>query len=348
MVRVSAQGLSDWTEPGLFEVVPGVYRIPLPLPNDGLRAVNVYAIIDGDELVLVDSGWAIEDARKALEKALAALGCGLGDVSQFLVTHIHRDHYTQAVSLRKTFGTPISLGHGERPSLEVMSTLDRRRMAPQVALLHKHGASEIAERLVPIGAGQLGSDSVWEGPNNWVEDGEVISLPSRSLKVIDTPGHTRGHVVYVDEDNHLLFAGDHVLPHITPSIGFEPAPTDQPLGNYLASLRLVRSLPDMRLLPAHGHVGPSVHERTDEILAHHDTRLSHSLNATANGASTAFAVARMMTWTSRDTALDELDPFNQMLAILEIGTHLDALVVMGKLEAKNLDGVQHYLPVAPD
>ena len=34
----------DWTEPGAFEVAPGVHRIPLPLPNDGLRAVNVYAV----------------------------------------------------------------------------------------------------------------------------------------------------------------------------------------------------------------------------------------------------------------------------------------------------------------
>ncbi|MGH3629143.1 MAG: MBL fold metallo-hydrolase, partial [Sciscionella sp.] len=32
-----------WEEPGAFPVAPGVHRIPLPLPNDGLRAVNVYA-----------------------------------------------------------------------------------------------------------------------------------------------------------------------------------------------------------------------------------------------------------------------------------------------------------------
>ena len=32
----------DWTREGVFQVGPGVYRIPLPLPHDGLRAVNVY------------------------------------------------------------------------------------------------------------------------------------------------------------------------------------------------------------------------------------------------------------------------------------------------------------------
>lgn len=54
-----------WTEPGTFEVAPGIYRIPLPLPNDGLRAVNVYALAHGGDLVLIDSGWAIAGARRA-------------------------------------------------------------------------------------------------------------------------------------------------------------------------------------------------------------------------------------------------------------------------------------------
>jgi glyoxylase-like metal-dependent hydrolase (beta-lactamase superfamily II) len=55
-----------------------------------------------------------------------------------------------------------------------------------------------------------------------------------------------------------MFAGDHVLPHITPSIGFEQQPAELPLGAYLDSLKLVRGLPDRRLLPAHGPVTPSV------------------------------------------------------------------------------------------
>ena len=49
----------DWTVPGVYRCAPGVHRIPLPLPNDGLRAVNVYALADGDGLTLVDAGWAL-------------------------------------------------------------------------------------------------------------------------------------------------------------------------------------------------------------------------------------------------------------------------------------------------
>ena len=99
-MRIEADDPSgDWAAPGVYEVDPGVYRIPLPLPHDGLKAVNVYALRDGEGLVLVDSGWSIAEARALLDKSLAALGHGLGDVRRFLVTHVHRDHYTLAVQL---------------------------------------------------------------------------------------------------------------------------------------------------------------------------------------------------------------------------------------------------------
>ena len=53
----------EWAEPGVYPVAPGVHRVPLPLPTDGLRAVNVYVITDDSGLVLIDSGWAPSAAR---------------------------------------------------------------------------------------------------------------------------------------------------------------------------------------------------------------------------------------------------------------------------------------------
>jgi len=129
----------DWTEPGIYSVAPGVYRIPLPLPHDALRAVNIYAITDGSKLVLIDSGWALDAAREGLATALKGIGAGLGDVSQFLVTHVHRDHYTQAVVLRREFGGKIALGQLEEPSLKT-AELSFRRIA--------YGASPISPNVL--------------------------------------------------------------------------------------------------------------------------------------------------------------------------------------------------------
>src|SRR5690606_322619 len=97
-------GSGTWTEPGAYEVAPGVHRIPLPLPMDGLRAVNVYVIASDEGLTLVDGGWAIEEARSLLESSLASIGFTVRDIRRFLVTHVHRDHYTQAAVIGKEFG----------------------------------------------------------------------------------------------------------------------------------------------------------------------------------------------------------------------------------------------------
>jgi glyoxylase-like metal-dependent hydrolase (beta-lactamase superfamily II) len=322
--------------------------VPLPLPNDGLRSVNVYLLEDADSLVLIDSGRSSPESVAALESALRLLGYSFGDIRRFLITHVHRDHYTQAIALRRSFGSKIELGRGELPSLRVYATPGRRRLAAQLELLSAHGAAEIADRLRAIGAGTIETHEDWEWPDDWVDADQQVPVGKRMLRALETPGHTRGHVVYVDEQDGLLFAGDHVLPHITPSIGFEAAPVDQPLGNFLASLRRVRLLPDLRLLPAHGPVMRSSHQRIDEILEHHDIRLIDTRKAIEAGAETAVGVAQSLRWTRRQLPLTTLDPFDQMLAVTETAAHLDLLVAQGRLRKKVIAGVYSYFPLGPN
>jgi glyoxylase-like metal-dependent hydrolase (beta-lactamase superfamily II) len=326
-------------EPGAFEVAPGVHRIPLPLPNDGLRAVNVYAIADGDELVLIDSGWALDEARDRLEQALGAIGHGFESISRFLVTHVHRDHYTLGVTLRKTFGSRVSLGIGEQPSLEAIL---HGRVEGQLNDLVRWGAADIAERMREgMKRGGPRPDG-YERPDEWISGETEIRLNTRTLKALPTPGHTAGHLVYVDADSSLLFAGDHILPHITPSIGFELVRQELPLGDYLDSLRLVRDHPDMRLLPAHGPVADSTHVRVDELLDHHRRRLDETERALGADEATAAEVAARMGWTRHNRKLSEMDTFNRMLAIGETSAHLDVLVRDGRLIGSTVDGIARY------
>jgi glyoxylase-like metal-dependent hydrolase (beta-lactamase superfamily II) len=318
-----------WSEPGTFEVAPGVHRIPLPLPSDGLRAVNVYAIEAADGLVLVDSGWALDVAKDQLEAALATLDRGLEDISRFLVTHIHRDHYTLALTVRRMFGTKIALGLGEQPSLEHILA---NRFDGQLNEMTRWGADQLISAWTEqFGSARNAPSTRYEPPDEWLDGTTKLDLGDRTLVAVPTPGHTAGHVVFVDEQAGVLFAGDHVLPHITPSIGFQPAPAKLPLGDYLDSLRLMRTYPDLRLLPAHGPVTDSVHTRVDELLAHHEDRLAETLAAVRDGAGTAFDAARRMGWTRRRRRFDELDLFNQTLAAGETAAHLDVLVVRGDL-----------------
>jgi glyoxylase-like metal-dependent hydrolase (beta-lactamase superfamily II) len=336
----------DWTESGVFEVVPGVYRIPLPLPNDGLRAVNVYAIVGSDGPVLIDSGWAIADARELLSTALRELGAEVGDVQRFLVTHMHRDHYSQAINVRREFGTRVTLGAEERHSLEIASTPREPRRRSQIVRLHQLGATEIADRMAAaMSAGHARPDPAdWELPTDWFTPNELVPANGRDLEVVETPGHTRGHVVFYDTPGGLLFAGDHVLPTITPSIGFEPALATDPLGAFLRSLAIVRERPDAMLLPAHGSVTGSVHARVDELVEHHRVRLDQMLNALGDGVDTAAQVAAIVTWTRRERRLVDLDVFNQFLAVCETGAHLDLLALQGRVTKVDRDGVSYFTP----
>jgi glyoxylase-like metal-dependent hydrolase (beta-lactamase superfamily II) len=329
---------SEWTNSGAFQVAPGVHRIPLPLPTDGLRAVNVYAIENDDGLVLVDGGWALEESRRQLETSLKDIGFGLADIARFLVTHVHRDHYTQAVAVRKEFGTRVSLGIGERHTLEVLTRPGPADRSPQLDQLGACGAGPLIERLRAVWREGGHDPAEWEMPDEWIDGRTALPLAGRELLAVPTPGHTRGHLVYADLAGGLLFAGDHVLPHITPSIGFESAPESSPLGSYLASLRLMRELPDLRLLPAHGSVTDSV----DALLDHHAERLDACLAAVRAGSGTAYETAGALTWTRRERHFDELDLFNQMLATTETRAHLEVLVAQGRLTVRIEDGASVY------
>ncbi len=173
-------------------------------------------------------------------------------------------------------------------------------------------------------------------PDEWLDRDLVIDLGRRQLDALSTPGHTQGHYVFADADAALLFAGDHVLSTITPSIGFEPAYVQQPLRDYLTSLAKVRALPDMLLLPAHGPVADSSHTRIDELVAHHDVRLDQSLKAVESGARTAWEVAGELPWTRHERRREELGPFDGVLAAFETLAHLELLALQGRV--RRVDG----------
>lgn len=333
-----------WTEPGAWPVAPGVHRLPLPLPSDGLRAVNVYVVEQHDGLVLVDSGWAVPEAHRDLDRGLRSLGYTSDDVERVLVTHVHRDHLTQAMVLRREHGSRVLLGEGERASLLALN--DPTAVEPQIRQLLESGAPQLARWWVDVVRQRPSRDlSLWEQPDIWLTGSTRVRVGDRVLDAVETPGHTRGHLVFADLAGGLLFAGDHVLPTITPSIGYEPAPTAYPLADYLYSLAKVRALPDLLLLPAHGPAGGSAHARVDELLAHHDDRLRGSLEAAAGGWVTALDVAMALPWTRRHLPFSALDEYNAALAVLETRSHLELLAARGQLVRDGSDdrvGVVRY------
>ena len=327
---VSPDSGEHWSAPGAFEVAPGIHRIPLPLPMDGLKAVNVYVLETEHGLTLVDGGWAVTEGREALEKGLRQLGRSFTDIRRFLVTHVHRDHFSLAAALGAEVGADVTLGLGEKPTLDVMLGATSVDEMPMIAQLREAGAHELAHLFGQDPSSDGRDERSIRYPDSWLDGDLRVEVGERTLDAIHTPGHTQGHYVFADQAAGLLFAGDHVLPTITPSIGFEPAAVEQPLRDFMGSLAKVRALPDLVLLPAHGPVAPSVHARVDELLAHHEHRLALCLSALKGTARTAYDVAGELPWTRHEHAFSTLDRFNAALAAMETKAHLELLVARGR------------------
>ncbi|MBF4996941.1 MBL fold metallo-hydrolase [Nocardia sp. BSTN01] len=312
------------------------------MPQDGLRAVNVYVLETGGGLALIDGGWHRPDTYRELAAGLARIGRSPDEIHDVFVTHVHRDHYTFAVELRRRHGCRVHLGAGESPGLEAVRRLGTNE--PQNALheLRRAGAGALATRARAGSLAESFDPHDWEPPDHWLRPGDV-DLAGYRLHARATPGHTKGHMVFEDLDRKLMFTGDHVLPTITPSIGFELGPWELPLENFLRSLTLLSDDDTPVMLPAHGMPGGSVGRRARALLAHHDERLAQTVAVVGELAPcTGSAVARALTWTRHDRSFDTLGTFDQMFATCETLAHLDLLVARNVLTAKDNDGVDVF------
>ena len=256
---VSPDSGAHWTEPGAWPVAAGIHRIPLPLPMDGLRAVNVYAIETDDGLTLVDGGWAIAEARTLLEQSLARDRARRSTTSRrFLVTHVHRDHYTQAAVIgrrvRRRTSASASATSRRSTCCTAPAGSTRTRRSP---VLRAAGADELAARW---------QRHLRRAPPRPVACGATPTPGSRATTALDgrrphprrgrtPPATPRATTSSPTGPPGCSSPATTCCPRSRPSIGFEPVPGRASRSrDFLASLTKVRALPDLRLLPAHGPV----------------------------------------------------------------------------------------------
>jgi glyoxylase-like metal-dependent hydrolase (beta-lactamase superfamily II) len=330
--------------PERAELLPGVWRLPLPLRDSPLGHVNTYLVRADDGYLLVDCGWDTADTLRSLEGHLRALDVRFGDIRHLVVTHIHPDHYGLAGRLREITNADLSFHRLERLYIE-------SRYADADDLLE-----EMREWLRMNGTPQSDLDQLNRGstsmmervqiayPDHTLDGGEEIPCGRYTFKVIWTPGHAAGHICLYDRGNKVLLSGDHVLPRITPSVGLHVRANGNPLADYLDSLRLVGRLQAELVLPGHGEPFQGLPERTAELLEHHQRRLDEIVRLLPPGeeaACTGFDLARQMRWGSR-RAWDDLSGFERRLAVTETLAHVELLHARGQAAKRCADGVFSY------
>src|SRR3954452_16351849 len=85
-------------------VLPGVYRLRLPLPWPGVPHCNAWALATGDGFVLVDTGMHQTGSMENLEGALSMCGLRLEQCRLVVCTHAHSDHCGQAATVVQRAG----------------------------------------------------------------------------------------------------------------------------------------------------------------------------------------------------------------------------------------------------
>src|SRR5437870_5509221 len=286
--RMSGRSLSPL--PPVELVRPGIWSIPVPIPNNPLRYVFVYAFETDAGPYIVDAGWNTDDAFAALSDGLTHVGSSITDVQGVLVTHIHPDHYGLAGRVREASGGWIGLHRADAALIHDRYQEPTELLQRVGAMLRRMGAppdelASLQNAAMPV----LPFVSAVE-PDVLVEDGDKPEVPGWDLSAIWTPGHSPGHLCFWEPRHRVMLSGDHVLPRITPNIPFHPQAGDDPLGAYLRSLERLGAYDADEVLPAHEHRFVGLSGRLDELVEHHDHRFAEVLEALRDGLTTAWDV----------------------------------------------------------
>jgi glyoxylase-like metal-dependent hydrolase (beta-lactamase superfamily II) len=318
--------------PPVERVRPGIWSIPVPIPNNPLRYVLVYLFETDVGPFIVDAGWNTDDAFDTLAAGLSHAGTDVAEVRGVLVTHIHPDHYGLAGRVRDASGAWVALHPADAKLIQDRYVEPDDLLTRMGTMLRRVGAP--AEELSSL---QRASMPVLPfvtavQPDVLIEDGTKPEVPGWDLLAIWTPGHSPGHLCFYEPRYELMLSGDHVLPRITPNIPFHPQAGANPLGDYLASLDRVAAFPTDEVLPAHEHRFVGLPERVAELRAHHEQRFAEVVAAVERGVTSAWDIASQMTWSR---PWDRIDGFMRRAAVGEAMAHLRALQARGVLREVN-------------
>jgi glyoxylase-like metal-dependent hydrolase (beta-lactamase superfamily II) len=273
-------------------VLPGLWRLRLPLPWPGVPHGNAYAIAAGSGVVLVDTGLHEAGSMRQLELAFGQAGLRVEHVRLVVCTHAHSDHYGQAGPIMERSGAELWM----HPAHQHMTTAARD---PEAAFERRF---EIARQSGVPAEALAAYKEARSGTRFGVAE---IVLPDRELlpgvevdtdlgvwQVYETPGHAPSHVCLHQPERGLLLSGDHLLGRV--SLYYDYGYTPDPAGEFLASLDVVGKLDVQLILAGHGRPvrdAPALVEANRRAV--HE-RLERVRRALAGGPRPAFDVVPEM------------------------------------------------------
>ena len=305
------------------EILPGLFRLKIPLPDSPLKYLNSYVIKSSDRSLIIDTGLNRSECLEAMQAGLRSIGIELQSADIF-ITHLHADHFGLVTKL----ATATTQVYFSRPEKELIESWEG--FGSMIAYAGQNGfpENELQAALDKHPGAKYGSE--WMPEMKLLEDGDGIDAGDYHFECVATPGHTMGHICLYEPDKKILVAGDHILIDITPNIQCW-SDTQNPLKHYLASLDKAYSLKVDLTLPGHRRLINNHRARVDELKRHHSDRLAEVLTILDRGGMNAFQVASQMTWDIDSESWDQFPVAQKWFATGEAISHLRYLEEEGKL-----------------
>jgi glyoxylase-like metal-dependent hydrolase (beta-lactamase superfamily II) len=313
-------------------VLPGVWRLRLPLPWPGVPHGNAWAVAAGSGIVLFDTGYGGPGGLAQLERALDQAGLKLEHVRLVVCTHAHSDHYGLAGPIVDAAGCELWM----HPNHEHMT---RAAENPEAALERRIEVARSAG--VPEAALQRYHDSR-KGEGMGVDR---IALPDRDLlpgveidtdlgrwQVYETPGHAPSHVTLHQPDRGLLISGDHLLGRV--SLYYDYGWTPDPAGEFLDSLNVVGRLDAKLCLSGHGRPFRDVKEHIEANKREVHGRIAKVRGALEQGAKTPFEIVPALIGTDNMTPMMVTWGLGETLVYLR---YLERREQVAKVEAEDVE-----------
>jgi glyoxylase-like metal-dependent hydrolase (beta-lactamase superfamily II) len=272
------------------KVLPGVWRLRLPLPWPGVPHCNAWALAAGDGVVLVDTGMHEPGSMAHMERALDQAGLRVEHVRLIVCTHAHVDHCGQAPTIAERAGCKVWM-HPNHAHHTASVGDPEQALARRVEVARQSGVPEAplrrwVERRRGEGSGQAGALRV----DRELTPGATVGTDLGDWQVVETPGHAPSHICLYQPERRLLISGDHVLGRV--SLYFDAGYSPDPVGEFLGSLDAVERFDARLALSGHGRPFTDVpgHIAANRMLV--AERLEAVRSALAGGTRTAFEVAQ--------------------------------------------------------
>ena len=208
-------------------------------------------------MVLIDSGDGTDPSMEELSAKLKDLGIELQDISMIINTHEHIEHFGGNSAIKDISGARI-LSH----RLAVPLIEDMKKQVPseqELKGLPEEISFYIKTRSMLYGGLKTSKVDVH------LKDNDLIRIDDYALRVIYTPGHTKGHICIYEEEDGILFAGDMIRGKGTPYVGALPGQYGD-MADFLNSLHRLEDLKIKRLLQSHGNEVEDAHKKIEDTI----------------------------------------------------------------------------------